>query len=107
VRLRVGGRQAALRRTKTTVDGKGRLTVRGTVARRARGTVRVQFTYLAEATRHRTLTFRAPIRRGRWAIVRRLLPTRAAQQGGLVRATYVGHAKRRVTGARIASNVKP
>ena len=100
VKLRIGRRGSALKRTATKVDAKGRLTVRGTVDRRARGSVRVGVTYLAEANRHRTLTFRAPIRRGRWAVVRRLLPTRAAEQGGLLTVTYVG---RRVTGARIAS----
>jgi YVTN family beta-propeller protein len=107
VRLHVGRRGAALRRTATRVDSGGRLTVRGTIARRARGAVRVGFTYLAEATRHRTLTFRAPIRRGRWAVVNRLLPTLAAQRGGLVTVTYAGHARRGVTGARIASRLKP
>jgi hypothetical protein len=100
VRLRVGRRAAALHSTHTVVDDRGRLTVRGTIERRARGTVRVQVAYLADATSYRTLTYRARIHNGRWRI-NRLLPTRAAHDGGLLTATYAGSPA--VSGARIAA----
>jgi YVTN family beta-propeller protein len=99
VRLRVGGAAAKLRRTRAVVDSKGRLTLRGTIARRARGFVSVRLAYDGGGTEPRTLRFRAPIRSGRWA-VSRLLPTKAARGGGTLTLTYAGGAG--LAGAQVA-----
>src|SRR6185295_15456594 len=72
VRLRAAPRKARLRAQRPRLE-RGRLRARGTVARRARGVVRIQLVYTAGGERFvRELT--APIRRGRWRLDRALSP---------------------------------
>jgi hypothetical protein len=66
VRLRAAPRKARLRAQRPRVEN-GRLRARGTIARRARGVVRIQLVYTTGGERFvRELT--APIRDGRWKL---------------------------------------
>ena len=88
-KVRVGKRRSRVRIRRATVDAQGRLTLRGRIARAARGKLRVRIAYAGEGSRLRRLKAKARIRGGRWA-VRTLLPTYAARGGFVVSARYGG-----------------
>ncbi len=71
VRLRAAARPARLVARRPSLGRGGRLRAAGTISRRARGIVRVQLQFDA-AGATRTLSFRAPIRAGRWRLDTRL-----------------------------------
>jgi DNA-binding beta-propeller fold protein YncE len=106
VRIRTGARAARLRVTRAAVQAGGRLTLAGTAARGARGTVRVRLAYAGSGTRTRFLRYTAPIRNGRW-VVRSLLPTQAARAGGYLSVQYSGDARRRVAGQHLIRRLRP
>ena len=102
VRLRAAARPAVLVARRPTLSAQGRLRASGTVSRRARGVVRIELQF-ATATRTRTLEFRAPIRRGRWALSVQLTRAARAEVGdrlGTVHAStlFTGYAPRRMRG---------
>lgn len=66
VRLRAASGKAVLKSSRPRLTA-GRLTSYGTVARRARGVVRIQLVYTADGTRH-VRRFRAAISNGRWKL---------------------------------------
>ena len=110
LRLRAASRPANLRLTRPLIRD-GRLSTSGTVARRARGLVRVQIEYV-----HRGITrvarFRARIDAGRWRLNRALpTSTRAelATRTGPVHsyAMFTGYLPRRVRGEMRSYQVLP
>jgi hypothetical protein len=100
LRSRVADGRALLRRTSSGIDGAGRLVVRGTVSRRARGVVRLRLDPPDESA---PLQYRARLRRGRWTL-RRLLPSKAAS-GGQLSIQYTGHLPRRIRGESLSKAV--
>jgi glycosyl hydrolase family 26 len=93
VRLRAAPNPARLRAHRPRIE-RGRLRARGTIARRARGVVRVQLVYTTGGERFvRELT--APIRRGRWRLDR-VLP--ADMRAGIDRRDGTLHAYTLFTG---------
>jgi hypothetical protein len=77
VRLRAAGRPALLRAQRPRLEN-GRLRAHGTVARRARGVVRVQLAYLEGGTRV-VREFSAAIVNGRWLLDTKLPADDTAQ----------------------------
>jgi hypothetical protein len=106
VRLRTGARAAKLRHAASSIDEQGRLSVAGTIARRARGTVRVQLSYTGDGSRVRVLRYRARIAGGRWRL-QALLPSRAARAGGHLSLVYPGDAGRRIRGEQVTRPLAP
>jgi YVTN family beta-propeller protein len=101
LRSRVASRAAALRRGTTAIDESGALVVDGTVTRRAGGVVRVRMSY--DDGDADFLRYRAPIRRGRWAL-REQLPAKAAA-GGHLSIQFTGHHGRRIRGEAFSKAV--
>ncbi len=99
LRSRVADGRALLRRATSAIDAAGRLEVRGTVSRRARGVVRIRLDLADDST----MQFRAAIRRGRWSL-RRLLPSKAAR-GGQLSIQFTGHEGRRIRGESLSKAV--
>jgi hypothetical protein len=106
VRLRTGARAAKLRHAASSIDEQGRLTVAGTIARRARGTVQVRLSYTGDGSRVRVLRYRARIAGGRWRL-QALLPSRAARAGGHLSVVYAGDAGRRIRGEQVTRTLAP
>lgn len=100
VRLRVGKRPARLRRTRARIDAGGRLTLAGTIARRARGSVHVRIGYVVDGVGVRVLRYRAPVRRGAWSL-RALLPSQVARDGGQMSIAYLGSPRAGVRGEQL------
>ncbi|HEV2752991.1 MAG TPA: hypothetical protein VGV36_04050 [Solirubrobacteraceae bacterium] len=101
VRLRAAARSAELRLRRPTIAD-GRLRAAGSVARRARGVVRVQIEYVV-AGKTTTLRFRAPIGNGRWSLNERLSQTvrdAIARRTGTVHSytLFTGYYPRRIRG---------
>ena len=105
-RVRVNGAPARLRRVASAIGSDGRLDVSGTVSRRARGSVLVRLHHFGDPTRAQVLTYRAPVRGGRWR-VRELLPSRAARVGGMLSIQYAGDLRRRVRGEQTGALLRP
>jgi YVTN family beta-propeller protein len=105
VRSRAARAPARLRRTATAIDAQGRLTVAGTISRRAPGMVRVRFDWADGAELH-SQRYRARVGGGRWR-VRALLPSRAARAGGDLSIQFTGHYGRRVRGEQVTKAVRP
>ncbi len=108
VRLRAAPKPARLRLARPRIV-RGRLRTSGTVSRQARGVVRVQLEYVT-AGRTRTLTLRAPIRRGHFRF-NALLPASvrsaiAARAGTLHSYTvFTGYRQRHIRGEQRALQV--
>jgi len=101
VALRAGRRSARLRAARPMLDS-GRLRARGSLARRARGQVRLRVSFLAGGT-YRTHSTQARIVRGRYSASAPLpaaLRAWLARRDGAVRVTttYAGRAGRSVHG---------
>lgn len=104
VRSRAARAPARLRRTAAAIDEQGRLTVAGTISRRAHGVVRVRFDW-ADGPELHSQRYRARVRRGRWN-VRELLPSRAARAGGDLSIQFTGHLGRRIRGEQVTKAVR-
>ena len=103
LRSRVARRKPRLKRTVTRIAD-GRLTVRGTIHRRARGLVRVRLDLRDDESR--SLGYTTRIRRGRWS-VREPLPSKAATEGGHLAIRYTGQRSPRLRGAQLHRSVRP
>ena len=98
VRLRLGPRSPSLRVARNRIAS-DQLAVNGTVARRARGSVRLRLAYVVGGI-VREATFAAPISRGRWAAVAPLPD--AARAGAQLYVRYPGNARRRFGGQQVS-----
>jgi hypothetical protein len=108
VRLRAAPGHADLRAQRPRLEG-GRLHTRGTIARSARGVVRLQLEYTAGGTRV-VRELRAPIRDGRWRIDTVLPPSvlvQIAQRSGTLHAytLYTGFLPERIRGEMRSAQV--
>jgi len=83
------------------IDEHGTLIARGSVSRTVPGVVRLRFDTADESP---VLHFRAPIRRGSWAL-RRPLPSKAAAAGGQLSIQYTGSGRRRIRGESLSKAV--
>ncbi len=106
VRLRAANGKAMLRRTATRIDSRGRLVVRGTVTRRARGVVRVRLGYGRPGGAVAFINRRARIRDGAWALSAPL-PRDAARAGGQLSIQFTGYEPGRIRGEQLAKAVSP
>lgn len=104
-RVRAGRRASNLTRTASALDAQGRLSASGTVARRARGVVKVQLAY-EDRGDVLFLKYDAPISGGRWR-VERLLPSKAAREGGHLSLRYAGDKGRSIRGEQTAVALRP
>jgi hypothetical protein len=94
LRLRAAPNPADLRLGRPTISDDGRLQASGTVADAARGTVRVQLEYVADA-KTTTLEFLAPISDGRWSLSQQLT---TAQRDAIARRDGTVHSYTLFTG---------
>jgi DNA-binding beta-propeller fold protein YncE len=105
VAVRVGTRPAKLKRTRASIDAQGRLTVAGSITRRARGFVQLRASYVGDGSRVRTLRFRTRIVKGRWRFAT-VLPSQA-RGGAHLSVVYPGNRARRIRGEQLTTSVHP
>jgi hypothetical protein len=108
VRLRAAPVHADLRAERPRLEG-GRLRTHGTIARSARGVVRLQLEYTASGTRV-VRELRAPIRDGRWrldTVLPRSVLVQIAQRSGTLHAytLYTGFLPERIRGEMRSAQV--
>jgi subtilisin-like proprotein convertase family protein len=103
-KLTAVGRPPRLHITSALIDGSGKLRAAGTIARRARGVVRVSLTYSPRPGRLKSYDYNAKIRGGKWSLADQL-PAEAAGVHAQVTGSYRGDRKHRIGGAHISQDV--
>lgn len=98
------GRAPRLLITGARIDADGTLHASGTIARRARGFVRVTLTYSPRPGRMKSYDYKAKIHAGRWSITDKL-PGETSTAHTQITGSYRGDRKRRIGGAHISQDV--
>jgi len=107
VRLR-----AASRRAKLDVDRislvDGRLSARGSVTSKARGIVRLRYSYLDANGNPQIWPARATIQKdGDWELKNKAVPPQLAKCGGYLSVLFTGYFERRIRGEMLAYQLNP
>jgi hypothetical protein len=97
------GHAPRLRIKDAHVDATGTLHVVGTIARRARGLVRMRLRFSPRAGRLKTYDYQAKIRHGKWAFTD-VLPADALARAQIT-TSYSGDNKHHIAGAHISQDV--
>jgi Bacterial Ig domain len=97
-------RSSALDVKAAYVDASRNLRVAGTIARRARGVVRVRLTYSPRPGKTKSYEYTATIHAGRWALSD-VLPAEAARAHGQVVVSYKGDKRRGISGAHVSQGL--
>lgn len=102
IRFLAAPHRAHLKRTALSLKHGGRLHVAGTIARRARGSVRLALSFDTPGG-PALWTARAKLAHGRWSLTRKL--PKAARGGGYLAIEYAGDRSRGLRGERIGAEV--
>jgi hypothetical protein len=107
VRLRAASKRADLRVARIALDRAKGLSASGTIARQARGVVRIDMSYQDLTAVPRIWRAKAEIHDGRWNLSANNIPASVRASGGSVSVAYTGYYANRIGGEVLTYRVSP